>query len=366
MRSAVARDSAVVVKVGSSSLTGARGGLDGGRLGAVVDELMSVRRRGNLPILVTSGAIAAGFPALGMSARPDSIADLQVAAAVGQSLLMDAYAEAFGSAGVKVGQVLLTKDVLGNRSQYLNARAALTRMLELGIVPVVNENDTVVVDEVKFGDNDQLAAIVSHLIGAGMLIILTDTEGLYTDDPRFASDAQLVKSVRYSDEVLDVIRSSSTATDLGRGGVATKVMAARMAALSAVPTVIAPARHAGIAVAALDGEDVGTWVAPRSETIAARKLWIGFGLPSAGSVGVDAGAARALTTKGGSLLSVGVTAVDGSFERGDAVEILDERDELIAKGISRMSAEDLRDVAGRATAAGGGEVVHRDDLVVLT
>ncbi len=365
MRSPVGRDAAVVVKVGSSSLTGPQGGIDSARLEAVVNELMALRERGNFPILVTSGAIAAGFPVLGMTRRPDSIADLQVAASVGQTLLMDSYAEAFRAVGVTVGQVLLTKDVLGNRAQYLNARAALNRMLELDIVPIVNENDTVVVDEVKFGDNDQLAAIVSHLIGAGMLIILTDTAGLYTDDPRFASDAKLVRSVQYSDEVLDVIRSSSTATDLGRGGVATKVMAARMAALSAVPTVIAPSGELGVVVAAADGADVGTWVAPRADTIPARKLWIGFGLPSAGSVTIDAGAARALTTSGGSLLSVGVIGVDGSFERGDAVEVLNEDDELVAKGISRMSADELRTLSGRSTHDGGGEVVHRDDLVVL-
>jgi glutamate 5-kinase len=355
---------AIVVKVGSSSLSTADG-LDDAAVLRVVDQVAWLVARGHPTVLVTSGAIAAGFPALGFSQRPTDIADLQVAASVGQSRLMERYAGGFAAHGLTVGQVLLTKDVLGNRAQYLNARAALGRMLELGVVPVVNENDTVVVDEVRLGDNDQLAAIASHLVGADMLVILTDTSGLFTDDPRFTENAQLLGAVAHSDEVLDRIRSSSAKGVLGSGGVATKVTAARMAAFSGIPTVVAPADQVDVVVHIAAGDEIGTWVDPRSSSLPARKLWIAFGLPSEGSIVVDDGATRALADKGRSLLAVGVTDVRGLFDRGDAVEVVGVEGRLIAKGIVRFAAGELRDVIGRHSSETGGEVIHRDDLVVL-
>lgn len=355
----------LVVKVGSSSLTARSGGIDVDAVSTVVDHVARRHEAGNPTVLVSSGAIASGLPTLGLSGRPTDIADLQVAAAVGQTVLMERYASGFDRYGLRVGQVLLTKDVLGNRAQYLNARSALTRMLDLGVVPVVNENDTVVVDEVKVGDNDQLAAITSHLVSAGMLIILTDTSGLYTDDPRFTEDAQLLRAVRHSDEVLDRLRRSSGTGTYGSGGVGTKVAAARMAAFSGIPTVIAPAGEKDVVDRVCRGEDLGTWVDPRPASLSARKLWIAFGLPSMGSITVDAGAARAVSADGRSLLGVGVRSVAGTFERGDAVEVLDESSTLIGKGISRIDARDLEDLAGRHSSEVGGEVIHRDDLVVL-
>jgi glutamate 5-kinase len=301
-----------------------------------------------------------------MSERPTEIAELQVAAAIGQTKLVERYASHFSDRDLAVAQVLLTKDVLGSRTQYLNARAALDRMLTLGVIPVVNENDTVAVDELKFGDNDQLAAITAHLVGAGMLVILTDTEGLYTDDPRSAEDAKLLSAVVHTDEVLDRIRRTTGVGALGSGGVATKITAARMAAFSGIPTVIAQATTPHVVADAITGLAVGTWIDPRSESLSARKLWIAFGLPAVGSISVDRGAVDAIRTGGGSLLAVGLVDVDGEFSRGDAVEVHDGSGSLVAKGISRFGSADLIDGAGHHSNAIGGEVIHRDDLVVLT
>ncbi len=261
--------------------------------------------------------------------------------------------------------MLLTRDVLANRGQYLHAREALERMLGLGVVPIVNENDTVVVDELRLGDNDRLAAIVSHLVAAGMLVILTDTGGLYSDDPRLVDDAELLSAVRHTDEVLDELRRRSTKGAFGSGGVATKVSAARMAAWSGVPTVIADAGDPDVATRAAGGDDVGTWVAPRESRLSARKLWIAFGLPSLGTVAIDDGAAAALTSSGSSLLAVGVTSVEGEFEAGAAVEVVRDGGDLIGKGIAGMGAGALRAAIGHHSSAVGGEAIHRDDLVVL-
>lgn len=365
MRRTLAQGAPVVVKVGSSSLSTPAGGLDPDAVDRIVDEVAGLAQLGNPPVLVTSAAIAAGFPALGMSERPTDIADLQVAAAVGQTHLMERYAGAFAKHGLRIGQVLLTKDVLGNRAQYLNARAALERMLSFGVIPIVNENDTVVIDELKFGDNDQLAAIASHLVGADMLIILTDTPGLYTDDPRFKADAQLLSAVRHNDEVLDRIRSESGQGALGSGGVSTKVTAARMAAFSGIPTVIAKSHQDDVVARIIAGHDVGTWVDPRPNSLSARKLWIAFGLPSLGSVAIDGGAVKAVTLDGRSLLSAGIASVEGTFERGAAVEIVTPSGDLVAKGISRVGSEALVEVAGKHSSQVGGEVIHRDDMVIL-
>ncbi|GMQ93674.1 MAG: glutamate 5-kinase [Acidimicrobiia bacterium] len=365
MRHPVPTGTPVVVKVGSSSLSGPGGGLDTSSVERVVEQIIALSKRGNPPVLVTSGSIAAGFPALGMTERPTDIAELQVAAAIGQTRLVESYASRFAKSGIAVAQVLLTKDVLGNRAQYLNARAALERMLSLGVIPVVNENDTVVVDELKLGDNDQLAAITAHLVSAGMLVILTDTEGLYTDDPRFAADAKLLSAVEHSDVVLDRIRRTTGAGDLGSGGVATKVAAARMAAFSGIPTVIASAYALDVVEAAVSGEEIGTWIDPRADSLAARKLWIAFGLPAAGRITVDDGAIDAIRNSGGSLLAVGLTGVSGDFSRGDAIEVFDDSQSLVAKGISRFGSDILAEVAGHHSDVIGGEVIHRDDLVVL-
>ena len=315
-------------------------------------------------MLVTSGSIAAGLPAMGLAERPRDLPGLQVAAAVGQGRLMANYTDEFEKLDRRVGQVLLTRDVLARREQYLNARAALERMLALGVVPVVNENDTVVVDEVRFGDNDRLAAIVAHLVGAGMLVLLTDTPGIYSGDPWITEGAELLSAVRHTDAILDAVRGSSSRGTFGSGGVATKVSAARMAAWSGIPTVVASASEPDVVIRAVAGEEVGTWVDPRESGLSARKLWIAFGTPVEGRITVDAGAARALGEAGRSLLAVGVTEVRGSFTAGAAVEVSD-GEGLIAKGLVAMSADEIARVRGQHTTIVGGEVIHRDDLVVL-
>lgn len=365
MRRPVALGQPVVVKVGSSSLTGTDGELDAVSVERVANHVAALVNGGNPPVLVTSGSIATGLPSLGMTERPAEISELQVAAAIGQTKLVQRYAAHFADLDVAVAQVLLTKDVLGNRTQYLNARAALSKMLALGVIPIVNENDTVAVDELKLGDNDQLAAITAHLVGAGMLVILTDTAGLYTDDPRLTSRAELLTAVEHTDEVLDRIRRATGTGALGSGGVATKITAARMAAFSGIPTVIAGAAIPDVVADAVSGEDVGTWIDGRAESLSARKLWIAFGLPAVGAISVDDGAVHAIRKGGSSLLAVGLSSVDGAFARGDAVEVHDSLGSLVAKGISRFGSAELVDGVGRHSDTIGGEVIHRDDLVVL-
>jgi glutamate 5-kinase len=320
---------------------------------------------GHPTVLVSSGAVAAGLATMGLTERPNDMPGLQAAAAVGQGKLMENYAAEFGKRDLIVGQVLITRDVVATRGQYLHAREALERMLSLGIVPIVNENDTVVVDELKFGDNDRLAAIVSHLVDAALLVILTDTPGLYDNDPRLDGSAQLITAVRDTDQVLDSLHLHEGAGALGSGGVATKIAAARMAAWSGIPTVIAAAGDPDAAAKAVAGDEVGTWIAPRENRLSARKLWIAFGLPSWGHIRIDKGAAAALTDRGGSLLAVGVVGFDGDFAVGDAVEVIDPNGELVGKGLAGVGASMLADVAGRHTSEVGGEVIHRDDLVVL-
>lgn len=354
-----------MVKIGTSSLTANEPGISREAVQTVVSNVAAARVAGHPVVLVTSGAIAAGLPAMGLDRRPADIPGLQVAAAVGQSRLMTLYTEEFERAGIQVGQVLITRDVVARRDQYLHARAALDRMLGIGVVPIVNENDTVAVDEVRFGDNDRLAAIVSHLVGAGMLVLLTDTAGIYSDDPWISETAELLSAVRHTDEILDELRASSSRGTFGSGGVATKVAAARMAAWSGIPTVIASAFDHDVVVRAVLGEEIGTWVEPRDAGLSARKLWIAFGSPSEGQVSVDEGAARAITEAGKSLLPVGVTDVDGEFPGGAAVEVRHD-DRMIAKGLVAMSAMEIAGARGVHSSVAGGEVIHRDDLVVLT
>jgi glutamate 5-kinase len=351
--------------VGSSSLTVPDGGgIDTAAMDRVVAQVAEQRRGGRPVVLVSSGAVASGLPALGLRSRPGDIPGLQAAAAVGQGRLMEQYTVRFASHGLVCGQVLLTRDVLAHRDQYLHAREALSRMLSLGVVPVVNENDIVVVDELKLGDNDRLSAIVAQLVSAAMLVILTDTPGLFSSDPRLGGDAALIDAIRHTDEILDGIAAGASGP-LGSGGVATKVAAARMAAWSGIPTVIAPAAVPDAVAQAIGGQAIGTWVEPHPSGLPARKLWIAFGLRSVGSVTVDAGAVAALLEDGRSLLPAGVTSVDGSFSAGDAVDVHGPDGAFLAKGRAGLSAAEIRRVLGRHSAEAGGVAIHRDDLVVL-
>jgi len=354
-----------VIKVGSSSLAHEGGGLEDASIERTVQQIVDAKTMGYRPVLVSSGAVAAGLPALRLATRPTDVPGLQAAAAVGQGLLMRQYSAAFAKHDVVVGQVLLTRDVFANRSQYLHAREALTRMLALGVVPVVNENDTVTVEELRLGDNDRLAALVCHLADAAMLVLLTDTAGLFSDDPRLNDSAELLSAVQHNDSILDELFRATSRGVFGSGGVTTKVAAARMAAWSGVPTVIANAADEHVVHQALAGDDVGTWIDPHPSGLSARKLWIAFGIPRRGEVTIDDGAAQALRKQGRSLLAVGVRLVTGDFDAGQAVAVLGSDGATIAKGLVRMSSQAVRDAAGRHSSMVGGEVIHRDDLVML-
>ncbi|HLT96777.1 MAG TPA: glutamate 5-kinase [Acidimicrobiia bacterium] len=357
MRRPVGPNGRLVVKVGSSSLVRPDGVLDDEAVERIAAEVAMAWDEGYPTVLVSSGAVAAGMSALGMQTRPTDVPGLQVAAAVGQGRLMHRYSEAFSTHGRVAGQILLTRDVLANREQYLFARQAMSRMLAEGVIPVVNENDTVVIDELKLGDNDRLAAIVSHLVSASLLVLLTDTLGLFSSDPRLG-EAEFLAAVDHADEVLDQLRGGGG--PLGSGGVASKVAAARIAAFSRIPTVVAESRSSLQAI--ISGDEVGTWVEPRRTSLPARKLWIAFCQPVSGSVTVDDGAARALVGGGRSLLPVGVTAVSGGFGTGATIDIVSASGRTLGRGLARMPAAELKERLGRR---GGEEAIHRDDLVVF-
>lgn len=319
-------------------------------------------------MLVSSGAVAAGLPVLGLAERPLDVTTLQAVAAVGQPRLLERIGGILSAYGLVAGQILLTAPDFGQRTQYLHTRSTLRRLLDLGAVPVVNENDTVAVDELRYGDNDRLAALVANMVGADTLVLLTDTAGLYTADPRLDSGASLVEEVVRVDEALEAA-AGGAGTERGSGGMASKLAAAKIAAWSGVRAVIAGAATPHVVSGALGGEAVGTVVRPRAERLPSRKLWIAFARGSAGTVTVDGGARRALLEGGGSLLAAGVRAVAGDFGSDDAVEVAGPDGAVFAKGVVRYSAEALGRVAGRRSAelpeGAPAEVIHRDDLVVL-
>ncbi len=356
-----------VVKIGTSSITDERGEIDDAALVKVCAELTSARQAGHQVVLVTSGAIAAGLPALGLSERPDDLGTLQAVAAVGQPLLMERYAGILSASGTVAAQVLLTPYDFIHRSQYLHARDTLEHLLALGVVPVVNENDTVADDEIRYGDNDRLAALVAHLVGADVLVLLTDIPGLHTADPRLDEEASLIEEIVEVDEALERV-AGGAGTSRGSGGMASKLAAAKIAAWSGVRTVIASASEPEVLARVARGEAVGTAVRARERRLASRKLWIAFAQAAAGRVVVDDGARHALVDGGRSLLAAGVTGVEGEFDAESAVEVV-AGGRAFAKGLVRYSASDLRRSAGRRTdeIANGlpREVIHRDDLVII-
>ncbi|HEX8803094.1 MAG TPA: glutamate 5-kinase [Acidimicrobiales bacterium] len=362
----------VVAKVGTSSITDEAGEISGPAVAKFCREVVALRQAGHRVVMVTSGAIAAGLPALGLEAavsRPRDAVTLQAVSAVGQSRLMRVYDAALAEGGLIGGQVLLAPLDFMMRQQYLHARSTLTRLLELGVVPVVNENDAIADDEIRFGDNDRLAALVAHLVSADLLVLLTDQPGVLTGDPRFDSEASLIEEIVEVDHTLEAV-AGGAGSDRGSGGMASKLAAAKIAAWSGVRAVIAHADRAHVLADAVEGvPGVGTVVVPRNRRLPARKLWIAFAVGSSGTVFVDEGARRALTERGVSLLPAGVTGVKGSFAVMDAVEIADPGGEVFAKGMCRLDAAGLREVAGLQTAelpeGVTHEVVHRDDLVVL-
>lgn len=358
----------VVVKVGSSSLTTAAGGLDRDRLRHLVDTLVEQRNRGTQVVLVSSGAIAAGLAPLGLTRRPRDLATQQAAASVGQGVLFAAYDAAFRRHGVMASQVLLTGDDMIRRQHYRNAQRTFNRLLQLGVLPVVNENDTVVTDEIRLGDNDRLAALVAHLVHADAMVLLSDVDGLY-DAPPSRPDAVRITRVRDERDLTGVSIGSAGSAGVGTGGMATKVTAARMATSSGIPTLLAASTQAAQALA---GQDVGTWFDRTGHRKTTRLLWLAHAADPRGRLVIDSGAVRALTRKGASLLAAGVTQVDGDFEAGEPVDVCDENGHTVARGLVNYSSEELPDLLGRSTTDlvaeyGPGydrELVHRDSLVL--
>nr|MCW2727950.1 glutamate 5-kinase [Aeromicrobium sp.] len=359
----------VVVKVGSSSLSSAGGGLDGDRVDALVDALAAARGRGDEIVLVSSGAIAAGLAPLGLDKRPRDLATQQAAASVGQGALIARYAERFSRHGLVVGQVLLTADDVTRRSHYRNAFQTFARLLDLGVVPIVNENDTVATSEIRFGDNDRLAALVSHLVHADRLVLLSDVDGLYDGDPT-VEGSQLVADVRGEDDLasLDIVRPSASA--IGTGGMVTKVEAARIATGAGIPVLLTSAAQAA---GALQGDAVGTTFHATGRRRPTRLLWLAHASHTTGRVHLDAGAVRALTLRKASLLPAGITSVSGTFAAGDPIDMVGPDDVVIARGIVNYDSAELPALLGRSTrelAAELGaeyerEVVHRDDLMLV-
>jgi glutamate 5-kinase len=361
----------VIVKIGTSSLTEDDGTIRRAAIAKLCGEVAAARELGHQVVVVSSGAIGAGLPALGLGGarRPRDPVTLQAVSAVGQSRLVQVYNDELAAHGLVAGQILLAPLDFMVRQQYLQARGTLARLLELGVVPVVNENDAIADDEIRFGDNDRIAALVAHLVRAELLVLLTDAPGLLTADPRVDAQASLIEEILEVDHALEAM-AGGAGTDRGSGGMASKLAAAKIAAWSGVRTVIASAQRPSVVADAIaEAPGVGTVVRAHANQLPARKLWIAFALGSSGTIEVDTGARDALARGGTSLLAAGVTAVHGDFDADDAVEIATPDGTVFAKGLARVDAASARDLMGKRSRdlADGtpGWLVHRDDLVIL-
>jgi glutamate 5-kinase len=361
----------VVVKIGSSSVTGADGLVDAAAVGKLAAEIGQLWRAGKPTVVVTSGAVTAGVAAANPAGgRPADTTTLQALSTIGQPRLMRVYDDALAGEGLFAAQVLLSLPDFGARHQYLHARETIRRLIELGAVPVINENDAVADDEIRFGDNDRLAALVANLVAAECLVLLTDTAGLFDADPRRSAGATLVEQVVAVDAAFDEV-AGGPGSAAGSGGMASKLAAARMAAWCGVRAVIAAANRPGVVSDAVGGTPgVGTTILPRDERLSARKAWIAFALPARGGVVVDEGCRRALEEREASLLPAGVVEITAAFGREDPIEIAAVDGSVIAKGITRLGSDRASEWLGRRSADLpadlAGELVHRDDLVVLT
>ncbi|MFL6156835.1 MAG: glutamate 5-kinase [Marmoricola sp.] len=367
-RSAVREARRVVVKVGSSSLTTAAGGIDPDRIRTLVDTLSEAHAGGAEVVLVSSGAIAAGLAPLALKRRPRDLARQQAAASVGQGILVHRYTDEFARHGLVTGQVLLTLDDVTRRGHYRNAQRTFVTLLELGVVPIVNENDTVATSEIRFGDNDRLAALVAHLVHADLLVLLSDVDGLYDGPP--GEGARLIDEVRGEADLLEVTVGKAGTAGVGTGGMQTKLEAARIATAAGVPVVLTGAQHAR---AALAGEQVGTLFHATGRRKPTRLLWLEHATAGKGTIVLDAGAVRALVERRASLLPAGITGVTGTFVDGDPVDLVAPDGTVIARGLVNYDATELPALMGRSTrelaaelgASYEREVVHRDDLTLI-
>ena len=360
-----------VVKIGSALLTNDGAGVDCNAIDSWVNQIAELLSQGKEIVLVSSGAIAEGMARLGWANRPDSIHDLQAAAAVGQMGLIQIYESSFLRFNRKTAQILLDHDDLASRQRYLNARGVMKRLMDLGVVPIVNENDTVVTDEIRFGDNDNLAALVANLIDADVLVILTDKDGLYDANPDDDPAAQLVTEAKATDSSLDSLVGESS-SQLGRGGMVTKLQAARLASSSGCNTIIAGGRNNDVLIDIASGKSIGTLLKAHQKPIAARKQWLAGQLQVKGKLLLDDGAIEVLVRHGRSLLPVGITSVDGTFGRGDLVSCVDLRGIEVARGLVNYSVEEARKLCGESTSSiskilgykDDDEMIHRDNLVL--
>ena len=361
-----------VVKIGSALLTADGRGLDRAAMAVWVEQMVALHAAGVELVLVSSGAVAAGMSRLGWSARPSAIHELQAAAAVGQMGLVQAWESSFGEHGKHTAQILLTHDDLSDRKRYLNARSTLRTLVELGVIPVINENDTVVTDEIRFGDNDTLAALVANLVEADLLVILTDRDGMFDADPRNNPDAQLISEARADDPALDAV-AGGTGGALGRGGMQTKLRAARLAARSGAHTVIVGGRIERVLDRLKAGELLGTLLLPERGLLAARKQWLAGHLQTRGSLTLDDGAVQALLRGHKSLLPVGVKQVQGSFRRGEMVVCLAPDGAEVARGLANYSAVEAQKIIGQSSDVieqllgyvDEPELIHRDNLILI-
>ena len=362
----------VIIKIGSSLLTKGGQGLDKTAIAAWVSQMADLKQQSIDIVLVSSGAVAEGMSRLGLKIRPKTLHELQAAAAVGQMGLVRVFDDNFQHHGLHAAQVLLTHEDLSDRQRYLNARSTLLTLLKLGVVPVINENDTVATEEIRFGDNDTLAALVANLVEADLLIILTDQKGLYTGDPGLFPDAELISQISVNDSRLEKMAGESR-SGLGRGGMYTKVKAARLASRSGGATLIAPGVLDNVITKVISGEEIGTHFLPDIEPLLARKRWLAGQLQVKGQLVLDAGAVKVLKNAGKSLLAVGVKSVSGRFERGELVSCVDESGLEIARGLINYGTADARLIAGKSSSefekilgyADDSEMIHRDNMVVM-
>jgi glutamate 5-kinase len=371
MREKITKAKRVVIKIGSALLTNDGLGLNREGIEQWVAQMAGLRKQGIEIVLVSSGAVAEGMSRLKWKTRPSALHELQAAAAIGQMGLVQAYESAFQKYGFHTAQVLLTHDDLSNRRRYLNARSTLTTLLGHGIIPVVNENDTVVFEEIQFGDNDTLAALVANLVEADHLIILTDQTGLYQENPRDNPNAELVTESLVSDERLDSMVSNKGG-ELGRGGMFTKLRAARLAARSGTSSLIAFGRETDVLTRLVAGENLGSYLMAEQTTVTARKQWLAGQLQLAGSLVLDDGACKVLTGRGGSLLAVGVRQVNGRFQRGEVVRCLDSNGREIARGLVNYNSEEVMKLLGQSSDkiesilgyVDEDELIHRDNMII--
>lgn len=361
----------IVVKIGSALLTGGGRGLDMARIADWVAQIAAIRQKGTEILLVSSGSVAEGMCRLGWKTRPHSLHELQAAASVGQMGLVQTYESLFHKHGLHTAQILLTHDDLANRERYLNARSTLLTLLELGVVPVINENDTVANEEIRFGDNDTLAALVTNLLEADLLIILTDQQGLYERDPTLDPAAKLVSQASINDPALGKMVGESR-SGLGRGGMITKLRAGRLASRSGAATVIAAGREPDVVPRVIAGEEIGTFFVPDVSPLLARKRWLAGQLKVKGRLRLDEGAVTVLRESGKSLLPIGVTAVEGEFSRGDLVACVDGEGIEVARGLVNYDAEETRRIMRQPSSriekllgyVDEPELIHRDNLVL--